>query len=175
MRSQTGGAMSMCLSIVHGRSSKRKLKTKISTKVEFVGVSEYLPYNIWQVYLLKDQGYIIKNNDVLQDNQSAMRMEKNERNSCTDNSRHIDIQYFFVKDRVDKGEIKIKYCPTNIMLANFYKKPLQGKLFKVFKDIIMGHVSIQVALPTIKILVNEQQMKERVENEKNIEQDKNHK
>ena len=46
---------------------------------------------------------------------------------------------FFVKDRVDKGEIKVEYCPTNIMLADFFTKPLQGRLFKDFRDVIMGY------------------------------------
>ena len=46
MRSQTGGAMSFGLGLVHGRSSKQKLNTKSSTEAEVVGVSEYLTYNI---------------------------------------------------------------------------------------------------------------------------------
>ena len=45
-------------------------------------------------------------------------------------------------DRVKQGEILIQYCPTNKMLADFFTKPLQGILFKFFKDIIMGYVSI---------------------------------
>ena len=73
-----------------------------------------------------------------QDNQSAMRMEKNGRNSCTGNSRHIHIKYFFVKDRVDNNELKIQHCPTAEMLADFFTKPLQGALFKKFRDVIMG-------------------------------------
>ena len=138
MRSQTGGAMSFGYGIVHGKSSKQKLNTKSSTESELVEVSEYLPYNIWLINFLKYQGYIIKNNVVYQDNQSAIRMEINGRNSCTGNSRHIDIRYFFVKDRVDKKEVKIVYCPTEQMLADFYTKPLNGSLFKFFREVIMG-------------------------------------
>ena len=33
---------------------------------------------------------------------------------------------FFVKDRVDKKDICIQYCPTEQMLADFFTKPLQG-------------------------------------------------
>ena len=47
MRSQTGGAMSLGYGIVQGRSSKQKINTKSSTEAELVGVSEFLPYNIW--------------------------------------------------------------------------------------------------------------------------------
>ena len=118
MRLQTGGAMSFGVGLVHGRSSKQKLNTKSSTKAEVVGVSEYLPYNIWMVNFLKEQGYTVTSNVLLQDNQSAIKLENNGRKLCTDSSRHIDIRYF-VKDRVDKGEIKVEYCPTEVMLADF--------------------------------------------------------
>ena len=138
MRSHTGGAMSFGWGVVHAKSSKQKLNTKSSTEEEVVGLSEYLPYNIWFLNFLDAQGYTIKNNIVYQDNQSAMRMEKNGRNSCTGNSRHIHIKYFFVKDRVDNNELKIQYCPTAEMLADFFTKPLQGALFKKFRDVIMG-------------------------------------
>ena len=52
---------------------------------------------------MKEQGYEIQKNEVYQDNQSAMKMKINGRNSCIGNSRHIDIRYFFTKDRVDKN------------------------------------------------------------------------
>ena len=107
MRSQTGGAMSFGSGLVHGRSSKQKLNTKSSTEAEVVGVSEYLPYNMWMVNFLKQQDYEVKTNVLMQDNKSAMKLEKNGRKLCTGNSRHIDIKYFFVKDRVDKGEFKL--------------------------------------------------------------------
>ena len=105
-------------------------------------MSDYIPYNLWLVNFMKAQGYDINTNAVYQDNQSAMKMEVNGRNSCTGNSRHVHIRYFFVKDRVDKGEITIEYCPTHIMLADFFTKPLTGQLFHRFRDVIMGYKPI---------------------------------
>ena len=79
---------------------------------------------------MEAQGYHIKYNILYQDNQSAIRMERNGRNSCTGNSRHIHIRYFFVKDRLDKGEVEVLYCPTEQTLADFFTKPLQGALYE---------------------------------------------
>jgi len=72
-----------------------------------------------------------------------MKMEKNGRNSCTGNSRHINIRYFFIKDQVDQKKLEIVHCPTEEMLADYFTKPLQGKLFHRFRDVIMGwkHIS----------------------------------
>ena len=107
-----------------------------------MGMSEYMPYNLWMIMFLEDQGYGIQNNVIYQDNQSAIRMEKNGRTSCTGNSRHINIRYFFVQDRIDKGEIKVHYCPTTLILADYFTKPLMGERFREFWRVIMGHKSI---------------------------------
>jgi hypothetical protein len=72
-----------------------------------------------------------------------MKMERNGRSSCGQKSRHIDIRYFFIKDRVDSGEIDIVHCPTEMMVADFFTKPLQGALFKKLKSVIMGEIDVQ--------------------------------
>ena len=77
MRGHTGGAMLMGYGVIHAKSSKQKINVKISTESEVIGVSEYIPYNLWLVMFLAEQGYEMINNTVYQDNQSAMKMEKN--------------------------------------------------------------------------------------------------
>ena len=71
-----------------------------------------------------------------------MKLEQNGRKSCGQKSRHIDIRYFFMKDRVETEGIKIVYCPTEQMLADFFTKPLQGALFNKFKRVLMGQAHI---------------------------------
>ena len=154
MRSQTGGVISMGHGVLHCKSGKQKLNVKSSTEAELVASSDYVPYNLWLIMFMGQQGYPIKDNTLFEDNQSEIRMLKNGRNSCTGNSRHIHIRYFFVKDRVDKGEIKVEYCPTEQMLADFYTKPLQGSLFRKFRDVIMGYKPLS-SLKEKKLLIKE--------------------
>ena len=170
MRSHTGRTMSFGIGTIHARSSKQKLNTKSSTEAEVVGLSEYLPYNLWFINFLTAQGFIVKRNVIHQDNQSAIKMERIGRNSCTGNSRHIHIRYFFIKDRVDKGEVNIVYCPTGDMLADFYTKPPQGNLFKRFRDVIMRYKPISILQDPNHLT---HKLKERVEipdnsNDKNV-------
>jgi hypothetical protein len=160
MRSQTGGCMSMGRGTIHAKSSKQKLNTKSSTEAEVVGLSDYIPYTIWLVQFLTAQGYTLQTNHVYQDNQSAIKMERNGKASCTGNSRHIHIRYFFVKDRVDKGEFTIGFCPTSNMLADFFTKPLNGSLFQKFKAVLLGHAHISTLDPSNK---------ERVENQAKLQ------
>ena len=49
-------------------------------------------------------------------------MKKNGGNDFTGNSRHINIRYIFVKDTVNKEDVKIEYCPTQTMLADYFTK-----------------------------------------------------
>ena len=77
--------------IIHGKAFKQKINVKSSTKSEFVGMGEYVPYNIWFMIFMSAQGYGIENNVIYQDNQSAMGMNKNGGNSYSGNSRHIYI------------------------------------------------------------------------------------
>ena len=95
MKSHTGGTMSFGIGTIHTKSLKQKLNVKSSTEAEVVGVSDYLPYNLWKRNFLKEQGYPLENNIIYQDNSSALKMETNGRNSCTGKSRHIDVRYFF--------------------------------------------------------------------------------
>ena len=43
-----------------------------------------------------------------------------------------------IKDLVDKELVEIKFCPTQKMIADFFTKPLQGSLFRYFRDFILG-------------------------------------
>jgi hypothetical protein len=43
-----------------------------------------------------------------------------------------------VTDRIASGELTIDYCPTELMVSDFYTKPLQGKLFGIFSNRILN-------------------------------------
>ena len=74
-------------------------------------------------------------------------------------SRHIDIRYFWMKDRIKSEGVTIRHCPTLQMVGDFFTKPLQGSLFRKFRDVIMGdqHMNTLVLDPPLPI-------EERVEN-----------
>ena len=109
---------------MHKKSSVQKINVKSSTEVEIVGTSEYMPYNVWFNHFMTAQGYKIEDNVLFQGNQSAIKMENNGRRPCTGTSMHVNIRYFFVKNLVDKKKVRIFYCPTGKMLADFYRKPI---------------------------------------------------
>jgi hypothetical protein len=138
MRSHTGGYITMGKGALYASSKRQKLNTKSSTEAELVGAGDFLPQTIWTVNFIEAQGYKVSRSEYHQDNQSAMKMEKNGRQSAGQRSRHINIRYFFIKDKIDKDEINLMYCPTGEMIADFFSKPQQGSMFRKFRDVVMG-------------------------------------
>jgi hypothetical protein len=138
MRSHTGGALSFGKGSIYSMSRKQRINTKSSTEAELVGVDDGMPIVIWTRNFITAQGYKIRDNVVYQDNQSTMLLAKNGRASSGRRTRHIDIRYFFVTDRIKRGELRIEYCPTGDMVADFFTKPLQGSLFRKLRAIILN-------------------------------------
>ena len=61
---------------------------------------------------------------------------------------HINIRYFFVADWKWSGDLEITFRPTSEILADYFTKPLQGSLFKRFREIIMN---VQVQYEPFKL------------------------
>jgi hypothetical protein len=72
-----------------------------------------------------------------------MLLEKNSKASSSKRTHHINIQYFFITDRVDMKEVEMEWCPTKEMVADFMTKPLQGSHFRRLCNLIMGMASIK--------------------------------
>ena len=141
-KSHTGGAVSWGWGVLLTMCKKQKLNTKSSTEGEIVGVSDFMPNIIWARMFLEAQGEILKKNTLYQDNQSAMKIILNGRRSSGQKTKHMDNRYFWIKDRIESENIKVEYCPTEKMIADFFTKPLQGNLFRKFRDVVMGYKHI---------------------------------
>ena len=136
-KSQTGAVMSLGRGSVYGSSQKQKINTRSSTETELVAVDDMLPQVLWTKYFLDEQG-ISAEHIMYQDNTSAQRLETNGRTSSGKRTKHMNVRYFFIKDRIDAGDFKIKDCPTKEMWGDYFTKPLQGKLFHFFRALVMG-------------------------------------
>jgi hypothetical protein len=143
MRGHTGGGLSMGRGFPIVTSTKQKLNTRSSTETELVGVDDCMPAICWTRYFVQAQGREVRENIVYQDNRSAILLENNGKASSSKRTKHINIRYYFVTDRIKQKELTIEWCPTGDMVADFMTKPTQGALFKKFRDQIMGVIPAQ--------------------------------
>ncbi|CAH9124063.1 unnamed protein product, partial [Cuscuta epithymum] len=49
-------------------------------------------------------------------------------------SKHIQIDYHFVRERVAHGDLIVKYIPTQLQLADIFTKSLSSQQFHFLKD-----------------------------------------
>jgi hypothetical protein len=71
---------------------------------------------------MKAQGYATKDKVLLQDNKSSIILEKNGKASSSKRTKHINIRYFFITDRVKNEEVSVVWCPTGDTIGDFATK-----------------------------------------------------
>jgi hypothetical protein len=58
--------------------------------------------------------------------------------SSSKRTRHINVKYFYIKEKVDNGEIEIEHYPTDQMWTDINTKPKQGAVYRAFRGHVMG-------------------------------------
>jgi len=114
-------------------SRKLKLNTGSSTKTELGTANMFMPEMLWSLHFIQAQGYDAECVGLYQDNIST-----NGKMSSEKKTKHIKAKFFFIKDRVDDGEVKVLDCPSEEMWADIMTKPLQGMAFRVMRAELMN-------------------------------------
>lgn len=138
MRSHTGTFITLGRGAVFCKSSKQKLNVKSSTEAELVGLTDSLSQIFWSRNFLAAQGYDMHAPaEVHQDNKSAIVLAEKGA-PASSNTKHMDIRYFYVADRIERGEAKLVHTGTADMIADFFTKPLHGALFEKMRALVMN-------------------------------------
>lgn len=136
-KSQTGGIISLGRGPVFANSSKQKLVSKSSTEAELIGVSDVLSHVLWARDFLLEQGHEIGSAKLYQDNTSTILLAQKGLSS-SGKTRHVGVRYFFIKDRIDAGEVVVSHVSTTEMIADVLTKPLQGNLFRTLREHLLN-------------------------------------
>ena len=133
-------------------STKQKINTKSSTETEIVGVEHFISAILWTRYFIAAQGYNARDNRLHQDNKSSILLENNGKASSSKRTKHINICYLFITNRVNNGEVSLVWCFTEDMIGDYMTNPLEGAMFRNFRDQIMGVIPA-VDTGTVKVKV----------------------
>jgi hypothetical protein len=136
-KSISGATTSLGGASIHASSKAQSLIVKSSFEAELVATSDYAGRPIWVRLFLTDQGYTVGPATLEQDNQGTIAAIKNGAPS-SDRSRHINIRFFWVSDRVKERDVQVQYVPTEFLLADLLTKPLQGSRFIQLRDRLLG-------------------------------------
>ncbi|CAM8892940.1 unnamed protein product [Rhodiola kirilowii] len=127
-RSTSGYIYLLAGGAISWRSAKQSLITSSTMATEFVACFEASNQGIWLhnfVTGLRVIEGVERPLRIFCDNKSAVMYSNNNR-SCT-KSKHIDIKFLAVKEKVQSGQISVEHIGTNSMIADPLSKGLTPK------------------------------------------------
>ena len=116
-------------------SSNQKINTQSSTEAELIGVDDAMTLVMWMKHFFESQVRYIDFNSPLkplgsnvtieQDNTSAIQLERNKLKSSSKRTKHINVRYFYITDRLKDGDVsRVIYKPTRDMESDYLTKAL---------------------------------------------------
>ena len=113
-------------------ASKKLVSVELSsTEAEYMALTLGVKESLWLGELLSDIGATQHRDEILQiqcDNQGAIALTRNPEYHAR--TKHIDIQYHFIRQHVESGTIELTYCATHEMTADIFTKPLPRPQFE---------------------------------------------
>ena len=122
---------------VYASSTKQKVMSRSSFEAELNSLHEVIPQVMGTRRFMVAQGYLVGAFKLWQDNMSTIAFVM-KRRSTLHRTKQIDVRYFFIKEKIDKGVINVEYTPTLQMLADMFTRLLQGELFCIMRTKVLG-------------------------------------
>ena len=129
-RSTSGYVFMLAGGVISWRSAKQTLIASSTMAAEFIACYEASNHGIWLrnfVTGLRVVKGIERPLKLYCDNNSAVLYSNNNRSSSK--SKHIDIKFLVVKERVQNGQLSIEHIGTNSMISDSLTKGLPPKVF----------------------------------------------
>ena len=127
--STSGNVFFLACGAVSWLSKRQATIALLTTEAEYVALCMATQEAIWLRRLLADIGEPPEGpSEIYEDNQGAISMAKNPVGHAR--TKHIDIHYHFIRERVQDSVIALKYIDTEEMIADILMKPLPKHRFE---------------------------------------------
>lgn len=137
-RSITGYAFSIGSGVISWCSKKKSTVALSSCEREYQALCAATCEAIWLRRLLSDAGEGQKAaTNIKTDNQSTIKLAYNP--VFHKNTKHIDTQFHFVREKIQSKEICVDYCNTCDNLADIFTKPLGRIEFELLRGMLGVH------------------------------------
>ena len=112
-------------------SKQQEIVSLSTTEAEYIALTYTAKEAIWfRNFLSELISPIAFPLNIYNDNQSAISLAHAELGQFHARTKHIDIRYHFIREKIKDGMIEVTYCPTNEMTADILTKPLSSHKFK---------------------------------------------
>lgn len=131
-RSTSGYCFSMGATVISWCSKKQSTVALSSTEAEYMAATMAAQECVWLKYLMKDIfsqiDYAVS---IYCDNESAIKLASNP--ILHRRTKHIDVRYHFIREKVLSQEIELKGIPTTNQIADIFTKALDKSKFETFR------------------------------------------
>ena len=127
-KSRTGCVVIARGAAVDWLSKKQSMVALSSTEAEYLSLSQMTQMMAGLRYTLTDLGEEEtgkKPSRIYEDNKSCIAIAYKPMHQGR--TKHFDIKAHFIRDRIEKGEVEVVYCPTGEMIADMLTKALPAK------------------------------------------------
>jgi len=122
-KSISGYVFTLAGSPISWQAKKQTTVAQSTVEAEYASMAHAAKEMIWMQHLFDELGKPgFKPTTLFCDNQGAISLAKNPTHHAK--TKHVDVQLHFIRDHVEKGTIKVEYCPTDDMLADVMTKGL---------------------------------------------------
>jgi hypothetical protein len=131
-RKSTSGMRFILGSAMISWGNKKQKSVALSTaEAEYIAACEACTKAVWLRKLISDLFDQIPDSTIIHcDNQSCIRLS--EHPMFHERSKHIEIKYYFIRDKVQEGEVKLQCIPTDEQTTDILTKPLSKIKFTYF-------------------------------------------
>ena len=113
-------------------SRKQRSVVTSTTEAEYIALAEGCKTAIWANRWIAEAGYPSNSPiTILGDNNGSLSLAKNPDQHAR--TKHIDVQYHFVREKVEEGLVKVAYINTKAQLADIMTKPLTKQTFEAMR------------------------------------------
>lgn len=131
-RSTSGFIFIKAGAAVSWMSQRQRIVALSTTEAEYVAAAEGAKEAIWLKKLLNSMGEHIGCVELKIDNQGAIKLVQNP--EYHKRTKHIDVRFHFIRDKVEEGTIAVNYVRSEEQLADILTKGLRKDVFNRLRE-----------------------------------------
>jgi hypothetical protein len=140
-RSRYGFAIYYGNALISWRSKLHSCICLSTAEAEYVGATEAVKETMWLRHLLQDIGLGQDGATVVhEDNAACIKMASNK--VVSGRNKHMEIKMHYVRERLEAGDIELRYISTTEQRADALTKTLARPAFERFRRLLMAPAAI---------------------------------
>ena len=126
------------------RQSKTQALGALSTmKAEYIALAAEVQEVDMQLMVFEELGLSIAQPTVIKEDNTACQVFADHAENFQ-RTKHIDVRYHFVRERIQKGSVRVDYVPTSDNVVDIFTKALpRGPFFKFRAVLVVSKSSIK--------------------------------